>query len=399
MAVLLGCGSSSTNTSASAAYNFNGEWGAVALSTTPQSMPFNAMQGPLQVANGVVTGTLAPFVNFTDSDPNLCAAVGTFVTVTGTLDANNNIALTFPIAGGTGTLLATLSNDPQTYALGSWQINGGTCAMSVTPMGIKGNTLPAATSSAPITATLSGNWAVGATSNAAVNSGSQPVTGFYGPLQFSSGAITGMLSATINGTYATCQQYYTGAVPVTGTLDASNNLTLTLPISNGTATITSALGANPQTLADGSFQIVGGSCAIAPNTMTIAQYAPLTGTYSGTFNVATLNVTGSGNVPLPNTNVTVTAVLTQSTTANSSGQYPLTGTINVTGACTDNNIPFTGTVTGSSFTPISGPSFAGSFDPTVPAIYSATYTSANCPAHRQGSNNTPVPYSGTLTRH
>ena len=126
-------------------------------------------------------------------------------------------------------------------------------------------------------------------------------------------------------------QYLTGSSAVfTGTLDANNNLTLTAPItagsSTGTATITATLGSNPQTLADASIQIVGGgSCAMPATPSTIAQFAPVTGTYTGTFNVP-----NTGNVPVAGTNITVTAVLTQSTTANASGQYPITGTVNVT---------------------------------------------------------------------
>jgi hypothetical protein len=345
-------------------------------------MSFNEIEGTLQVSNGAVTGTVTPFVSYTASNPNLCAAVNTSLTAAGTLDTAHDLTLTFPIAGGTGTLLATLPDNPQTYANGSWQIAGGTCAMSVTPMIIKGSTTFTTTSPAPITASLSGNWAIGATPNMAVNSGIQPVLGFSGSLQFANGSVTGILSAAVYPTETGCQQAIAGTAAATGTLDANNNLTLTAPIAGGTATITATLGSNPQTLADGSYQIVGGSCAISANTMTIAQYAPLTGTYTGTFNVS-----GTGNVPVAGSNVTVTAVLTQSATANGIGYFPITGTVKVTGACTD-SLTYTGFAAGGNFYSLTGPFFMGSFGPTASAIYDAVYQSTNCPAY----------YQGTLTR-
>jgi hypothetical protein len=381
LAALLACGSSAVSTTPAAtpaAYNFNGSWGAVALSTTPQSMPFNAIQGPLQVANGVVTGTLTPFINFLGADPHLCAANATSLTATGTLDSSQDLVLNFPIAGGTGTLIASLANDPQTYAPGSWQVAGGTCAMSATPMVIKGSTT-ATTSTTPITATLSGNWSTGATPSNALSFGNQPIIGFNGPLQFSNGTVTGTLSAQVNPPFTNCSQFVTGASSVTGTLSSGNILTLTTPVAGGTATITANLGANPQTLADASFQIVGGNCATSSTPVTFAQYAPLTGTYSGTFNVAS-----AGNIPVSGSNTTVTAVLAQSTTANTLGDYPVTGTVKVSGACTD-SISFTGFVAGGNLYPMTGPVFMGSFEPTASAIYAATYQSTNCNVSYQGT--------------
>jgi hypothetical protein len=343
-------------------------------------MPFNAIQGPLQVANGVVTGTLIPFVNFLGTDPNLCPANITNLTATGTLDGSQNLVLNFPIAGGTATLIAALANDPQTYANGSWQVAGGTCAMSATPMVIKGSTYPA-TSTAAITAPLSGNWSTGPTPSNALSFGNQPIVGFNGPLQFSNGTVTGSLNPQINPPFSNCSQYVTTASPVTGTLNSSNVLTLTAQVAGGVATITANLGLNPQTLADASYQIVGGNCATTPTPVTFAQYAPLTGTFSGTFNVAT-----AGNVPGTGSNITVTATVTQSATAGSSDSYPVTGTINVSGACTD-SISFTGSVSGGSFASATGtvPSFSGSFEPTGSAILNATYQSTNCKASYQGN--------------
>jgi len=111
---------------------------------------------------------------------------------------------------------------------------------------------------------------------------------------------------------------------VTGTLDASNNLTLTIPLSGGTATITAILPQDAQTFTPGSFQIVGGTCSMPATDMFITQFAPVTGTYAGTL-ATTYNT--------PATGATVTAALVQSTTPNADGQFPLTGTVTIQGPC------------------------------------------------------------------
>jgi hypothetical protein len=378
--------------------------------------PFESLVGPLQVSNGVVTGTLTPSTPY--GNYYLCPTANTPLTITGTLDADNNLALTFPIAGGTGTLLATLANDPTTYAYGAWQVSGGTCAMSTTFIAIKGSPTTPYTAPTPvaITANLSGNWGAGITYNpnnfetVLLPNGTPetvyvtpPVTGFAGPLQFSNGSVTGTLNLSFGGSNgATCQHCNGSSAVFTGTLDANNNLTLTAPItggsSTGTATITATLGSNPQTLADASFQIVGGgSCAMSATPGIITQYAPVTGTYTGTFNGS-----GTGNVPFAGTNITVTAVLTQSTTANASGQYPLTGTVNVTGACSESIILTPGTVQGGFIDSASidtasgtliGPALTGSSDPTASTILDAAFddgTNWSSPCYRN--------YQGTLTR-
>ena len=184
-----------------------------------------------------------------------------------------------------------------------------------------GCTLPSTppTSSEP----ASGNWETYATTMTPY------VGGFVGALEFSGGSISGTLTPQM-------PPNLTGLVPipcatmaptaVTGTIDASNNLTLSLPIGGGTATITATIGSNPETPATGSFQIAGGTCAMSAASMTITEYAPVTGTYTGSLT----NMQNGTASP-------VTAVLTQSTTANGNGVFPLTGTVTLTGQC---NISF-----------------------------------------------------------
>jgi hypothetical protein len=149
-----------------------------------------------------------------------------------------------------------------------------------------------------------------------------PINVFFGALQLSNGSVTGTLLPTYRGpSNVTCAPSGQPTA-VTGTLDANNNLTLTLPVAGGTATITATLANNPQTPITGSYTLVGGNCPMPATPIVISQYAPATGTYTGTLSQA-IN---------PANTISVTAVLTQSTTADGVG-FPLTGTVTATGAC------------------------------------------------------------------
>lgn len=177
-------------------------------------------------------------------------------------------------------------------------------------------TLPPSSTTA---ANFSGNWEV---LISPLNSPST-ILDFTGDLQSNGSTVTGTfrtLSSTPLG--GNCPSITTD-LAVTGTLDASNNLTLNIPISGGTATITATLPQNPQTFTPSSLQIVGGTCSMPATDMFIIQFAPVTGTYAGT-------LTTSGT---PATSATVSAVLTQSTTPNADGQFPLTGTLTIQGPC------------------------------------------------------------------
>jgi hypothetical protein len=394
LTALLGCGGSTSSSSSGSSsgsstppaqqttYDFNGTWTAFATNY-PVDLPFNILRASLQATNGLVTGTIIAYTNY-GLDPDPCSANNTSIAVTGTLDADNDLALSFPIAGGTGTLFAALAEDPQTYAYGTWQIVGGACAMSATPMVISGapTTTYTAASPTPITATLSGNWQAYANytlPNFNFQYTYPPVQGFAGVLQFANGTVSGILAP--NTVPSFCVPYSPTAV--TGTIDANNNLTLTLPVGTGTATITATLGTNPQALVDGSFKVVGGFCAMTATPMTFAQYTPVTGTYTGTFSVP--NTDGA---PTSGTIIALTTFLTQSSTPNSSGAYPVTGTYTVTGACTDSG-SFTGmTVAGGGIGNSAAQELFGSVSPSGDGIYEAFFSSTNCGG----------PYQGSLTR-
>jgi hypothetical protein len=149
-----------------------------------------------------------------------------------------------------------------------------------------------------------------------------PIADFTGALQSTNGTVTGTLRAFDVNFLNPCVPL-TQDLPATGTLSAGGNLVLTVPISGGAATITATLVSNLQSFTQGSWQITGGTCAMPSTPMAITQFAPLTGTYSGTLTNPINSASSS----------TITAVLTQSATPDSDGRFPLTGTVSSTGTC------------------------------------------------------------------
>jgi len=241
----------------------------------------------------------------------------------------------------------------------------------------------AGTSSASTAYDLSGNWEADAT----IVTNLAP-TKFAGALQVTSGSISGTLNTSIlfptsiitTDGETGCAVDTLTAVAVTGTINSSGDLTLTVPFgaSNGTATITATIG-NPQTPTTGSYQIVGGPCATPPTAITITQYAPVAGTYTG--------VLASGTETVP-----ATVTFTQSSTPDATGEFPLSGTITLNGTCSLGTIFGAGSVRGSlisASTPYPGNTqFYGTINPaasTIAAIYYVYGTSDGCGATFQGT--------------
>lgn len=231
---------------------------------------------------------------------------------------------------------------------------------------------------------LTGDWVALAAPNPA-NPGTlpTPVSDFFGALQSSGGTVTGTLRAIS----LSLPQCVTQDLQATGTIDTNNSLKLTIPISGGTATITATI-TTPESYTPGTWQIVGGTCAMPSTSIDVAEFAPATGTYTGVLNVLDLTT----DLPVAGTATNVTAVLTQSTTPNADGEYPLSGTVTATGACSGSFPIANEAVSGGVLmpTPATGPLgvLNGGIIPTATTLIADFSPSPAC-----GSQI----YSGTLT--
>ena len=188
-----------------------------------------------------------------------------------------------------------------------------------------------------------------------------------------------------------CPDYQSGIsrpIPVARTIDANNNLKLSIPLAGGTATITATI-VTPESYTNATWQIVGGACAMPSTAIDIAEFAPATGTYTGVLNALDLTT----GLPVAGTATNVTTVLTQSTTPNSDGQFPLSGTVTTTGACISTSTLNNQVVEGGLFMQLStttyAPLLSGGISPQGTMLIADFIPGAPC------SSNV---YSGTLTR-
>jgi hypothetical protein len=221
----------------------------------------------------------------------------------------------------------------------------------------------------PVYPALTGNWEGLPSSPPGSNPPiilSYPVIDLTGSLQSSGPTVTGIFRAS-NSNLNPCVSSKTDLI-ATGTVDPAGNLSLTVPIAGGTGTITTTLLANLQFPSIGTFQITGGPCDMPAHPFALLQVPPLTGTYTGTLQSPTLITFPSAQDTTPQINIAAT--LTQSTAPNTDGQFPLTGSISLTGGCTI-SLPITdGIVYGqnASFT-VSEPSMpSGSFTGLITAV-------------------------------
>jgi hypothetical protein len=222
--------------------------------------------------------------------------------------------------------------------------------------------------------------------NLSLNS-SNTIADFTGALQSNGSTVSGVFRTLSSTPFGGNCPSITTDLAVTGTLDASNNLSLNIPISGGTATITAILPQDTQTFTTGSFQIIGGTCSMPATNMFITQFAPVTGTYTGT--LATTYGTAIS--------ATVTAALVQSTTPNADGQFPLTGTVTIQGPCSAALPLLPETVSGNGISLPSGSSTSPVSDLSGPIMTpTAASIKASVDIH---DTNCPVAYiQGTLTR-
>lgn len=249
---------------------------------------------------------------------------------------------------------------------------------------------PSSTATTP--ANLTGNWEIDATSNGTLST-------LAGTLTFSNGVVTGVLypNLVLNGF---CQVQLPGQ-RITGNIDAAGNMTLTVPLkssqggSYGTATITATIGSNPQSATSGSLLIVSGLCATTAIPISISQYAPVTGTYTGTV----YEVDPTTGAKLTATATTVTAILTQFTSPDAIGSNTITGTVTTTGAFATSynitNVPLpNGTYGQTSY--VLGSQFIS--ENALPAFYGSINSTATSISITLKPNNRTTDYYGSLTR-
>jgi hypothetical protein len=172
------------------------------------------------------------------------------------------------------------------------------------------------------TTSVTGNWEVAGTPASGSTALPGPIAAFIGSLVSSGSTITGTMRA-LSSLASPCVSILQD-LSVTGTITSANVLTLTIPIAGGTATVTGVLGASLQDFMPATYTISGGTCAMPATIGSMVQFAPLTGTYTGTL---TESLPTSGPIAI------ATAVLSQSTAANADGMFPLSGTVTLTGVC------------------------------------------------------------------
>lgn len=127
-ATFLGCGTGTTPASSTPSYiNVTGNW-TVGIATEAVPVPVvGSISGSLTSSGSSVTGVLRAYpLTF----PN-CVAETTDLPASGTLDTQGNLTLTFPIAGGTGSLSGNFTETTDRPILsGTYQVTGGLCAQS-----------------------------------------------------------------------------------------------------------------------------------------------------------------------------------------------------------------------------------------------------------------------------
>ncbi|HXE08608.1 MAG TPA: hypothetical protein VN612_11985 [Acidobacteriaceae bacterium] len=237
------------------------------------------------------------------------------------------------------------------------------------------------------TASLSGDWGALGIPTGTPPALASPISLFMGSLQFNGSSVSGTFRALPSQPGSCLTAITAQDLAVTGTYDSgSMTLTLTLPIAGGTASLSAPIAAAGGTYNAGSWQIVGGSCATGQTPMRLAQFASVTGTFTGTVSAIDLTT----GMPVAGSGITLTATLTQSTAANADGQYPLTGTVTALGSCTGtytltNYVVSGGEVMPPPYTPFS---FIGAADPSA-TLMVASLVPSSCPFSS---------YVGTLTR-
>ena len=184
---------------------------------------------------------------------------------------------------------------------------------------------------------LTGNWTIDSSESA---TGALPQTLFNltGALQSSGSEVTGILRPAILSQGTPC---LLPVLNLKGSINSHRDLTLASALPNGTIIKLSLALSVGQPYA-GTVELDGGSCPIPSTAVTGMEIANTSGTFSGAL---TPEITGS---TAASTQGNGTLVLTQSTTPDSTGRFPATGTLSYKFESCSGSVALAGSVTGPS---------------------------------------------------
>ncbi len=159
-------------------------------------------------------------------------------------------------------------------------------------------------------AAIAGNWVLAPTQPGTSVSSSTGVPSLTGSFTAQGDQVSGLFHFT-----GTPRCLPAGsALQLTGAMDGKGQLHLTSqPIDGAVYTVQGQISTDGRSLTGASYSLTGDGCSAASGTAAGTMYAPVSGTYTGTF-------TDSTGVAIP-----VSTTLTQSSTPDSNGQFHLTG--------------------------------------------------------------------------
>lgn len=257
---------------------------------------------------------------------------------------------------------------------------------------------PSTSVTTPTAPDLTGNWQI--QSNVTSNIVPPPGVVLFGALENTGNQVGGTFRFTNLAQPTTCG--LDQVVTVSGSIDSKSNLTLTSSaMPNGTTVkvLLAITGSQQPYAGTGTIEVDGSTCTF-PSTGAIGeQIQNIAGTFAGTLAPGTLVSPGTGP------SATVSLVLTQSSTPQSDGQFPVTGPLNYTiGSCTG-SASLSGTASGvgvilsSTSVPPANLQIVGFVGTTNPAATTITAGLLEfAPAPCSSDPTSTVAYTGSLNR-
>jgi hypothetical protein len=133
-------------------------------------------------------------------------------------------------------------------------------------------------------------------------------------------AVVGVAHFQSFNTGSPCPSFF-DKFPVSGTIDGQGNLSVKSSTVSGLVLfLTGVLATDRASVSNGSYHFTGGCAAAETSTLTGVKVKPLTGLFTGTMQ-------GNGN------SVNISTQLTQATTSDADGLFPLAGTFAVANGC------------------------------------------------------------------